>query len=169
MTTGVALVHGKGQAGVRVVAVFALIASLAVFGARDARARYDWCSVDPTFLFHRAGDLVPYALDVQVLVPLAALPLAEAATLTVGVPADLRAQEALNTSTPIFELQTTLTTLRNRLSSSGVPVKVELLVPASAGAVPVRLVITDPQAGTVTITEGQAGQKVWATVEVPSG
>ncbi len=158
-------VHVMAHEGLRVLAILVLLASMAGFGVRPARA-YDWCSVDPVFAFQQKDSLTAFGLDVQVMVPLSALPLADPATLDVGVPADLTGQEVLNTSTPAFELRTTLSTVGNRTSSLGDPIEFEVVVPSSAGDIPVRLVVTDTRYGTITISEGESGHKVRASVEV---
>ena len=155
----------RAGTALRLVITFLLVAVASMVSTRPAGARYDWCSVDPTFFFWSEGRLAPYALDVQVLVPLSALPLAEAATLEVGVPANLTSQEVLNTSTPVLEVQTAFKTLNNRSSSAGDTIHFELVVPGSVTSFPVRLVVTDPQVGTVSVTEGLAGHKVRTTVE----
>ena len=148
----------------RVVVVFALICSTMLLSIRPAGAAYHWCSVDPVLTFQRDGSATSHAVDVQVMVPIEALPLADAATLQVAVPVDVTGQEVLNTSTPAFELHTTFDSINPNATSDRYPVELELLVPGSH--FPVRLVVTDADAGTVTTVDGKAGQKVRTAVEV---
>ena len=150
----------------RIVVVFALICSTMLLSIRPAGAAYQWCSVDPVLTFQREGSLSSRTVDVQVMVPFEALPLADAATLNVAVPVDVDGQEVLNTSTPLFRLNTVIEAINPQATSDRYPIELELLVPRALEQFPVRLVVTDPEVGTVTTVDGKAGQKVRTTVEV---
>lgn len=141
-----------------------LIGVLLVYTPQTAVA-YDWCSVDPVYTFQRGGLATTQEVDVQVLVPLSALPLAGTATVTVTVPQDVASQEVVNTSTPLFVLHTVLETKPDDPTTTTYPLTFAVLVPATTVAFPVRLVVTDVHDGTVTIVDGTAGQSVSTTLQ----
>lgn len=154
----------------RIIAL-ALFCTSLFAGARPAQASYDWCSVDPTLLFTRGG-LVSSLLrngvaDVQVLVPLSAIPLDGKARLSVRVPSNVRGTEVLNTSVPLlFTLQTSFAPVKPAAGRSPYEVDLDVLVPAGEQGFPVRLLVTNLTTGEITITEGVAGKKLHKTMTI---
>jgi hypothetical protein len=138
---------------------------------QSVEAGFDWCSVDPTLTFTRGGLVTGLlrtgVVDVQVLVPLSALPLAGPARLTVRVPSNVQGTQVLNTSLPLlFTLRTTFAQVKPAVSTSPYQVELILLVPAGEQSFPVRLVVTNPSTGQITITRGLAGQKLRQTITI---
>jgi hypothetical protein len=154
----------------RIIAL-ALCCTALLAGVRPAQASYDWCSVDPTLLFSRGG-LISSLLrngvaDVQMLVPLSAIPLDGKARLNVRVPSNVRGTEVLNTSLPLlFTLQTSFAPNKPATDGSPYEVDLDLLVPAGKQAFPVRLLVTNLTTGEISITEGVAGQKLYKTITI---
>lgn len=150
----------------RVAVVLGLLCTSLIAQARPVQAGYDWCSVDPTLTFTRAGQLRSGVIDVQVLVPLSALPLSGAARLSVRVPSNVQGTEVLNTSLPLFVLQTSFEPLKPAVSTSAYEVELALLVPSGEQGFPVRLVVTNLTTGEITFTEGSAGQTVRQSIQI---
>lgn len=142
----------------RIAVVLTMLCLSIVAGTRPVQAGYDWCSVDPTLTFTRGGLLRSGVVDVQVLVPLSALPLEGAARLNVRVPSNVDGTEVLNTSLPVlFPLRTSFSPLKPAVSTSPYEVDLALVVPASEQGFPVRLLVTNLTTGEITVTEGVAG------------
>ncbi|MDP9315125.1 MAG: hypothetical protein M3R24_30395 [Chloroflexota bacterium] len=158
-------VHGSRSFTPRVLGILGLVIFAFTLGAHPALA-IDWCSSDPVFTFQRIGTYRSQVVDVQVMVPLSALPLTEVTTLSAEVPVDVAGHVALSISTPMFPLEAHITSLKPRAGSERYPITFELLVPASTGSFPVRMIVSDTAAGTITIVDGQAGQKLETSIMV---
>jgi hypothetical protein len=137
-----------------------------VAGVRPAAAGYEWCSVDPVFSFQRNGSKHVRVMDVQVMVPVTALPLADPARLRVQTPRDVVAKDVTVSIKHVFELETKIVQEVMLSSVSNYPVKFSLSVPQGTKRFPVRLVITDTTTGAIKIVEGVAGQPVHTSVQV---
>ena len=166
MATATGFVATRRGRMLRLSGILVLLFSLMAAATRPAYAGYEWCSVDPILWLQRTGSLDPQLLDVQVMLPPFVLPLAGVATLTVDLPSDVRGTEILNTSTPLFRLETVFRSLNAKSTSDRFPVDLTLEVPYVGESFPVRLVVTDSGTGRVTIVDGMAGQKVRTSVEV---
>ncbi len=167
MATATGFIGARRGSLLRISALFVLVCSLMTIGTGKARARgYEWCSVDPVLSLEREGSLLPQLVDVQVMVPLSALPIAQTATLTVQLPSDVQGIELVNGSTPIFKVETVFLSRKAKATSDRFPVDLTLEVPVAEEAFPVQLVVTDGGSGTVTIVEGVAGKEVQTSFEV---
>jgi hypothetical protein len=141
-----------------------LLGMLLVLGVEPVFANYEWCSKDPVLTFQRQGALTVYILDVQVQVPLAGRAPQEPATLTVTLPANV-GYHAVDTSTPVFPLTTVFDPSWAPVTTDAYGVALAAAVPGSYGAVPLRLVITNPAGGLPMTCESAAGQAVRAAVQ----
>jgi hypothetical protein len=151
----------------RLILVLSLLCTTLVAGARPAQAGYDWCSVDPIFTFTRNGLLSSRVVDVQVLVPLSALPLKGTATLKARVPANVKGQVVLNTSVPLlFPLKTSIVQTKLVATTSPYKVHLDLFVPAGTKPFPVRILSTNLSTGKIKISEGIAGQTLRQTIAI---
>ena len=155
----------------RLVVVLPLLCTALIAGARPVQAGYDWCSVDPTLTFTRGsllgGVLRHDVVDVQVLVPLSALPLKGIAHLRVHVPSNVQGTELLNTSVPLlFTIRTSFAQFKPATMTSPYQADLALLVPAGEEAFPVRLLVTNLSTGEITLTEGTAGQPVDQSIAI---
>jgi hypothetical protein len=143
-------------------AVLGLILSA---GALPAQAGYDWCSVDPTITFQRAGSRLAHVMDVQVMVPLSALPIAGTARLGVTMPSNVAGTEVLNTSTPLFQIKTTFAQSVVPAASDSYAIKLSLKMPRTTTDYPVRLVAVNQSTKQfIVIKEGMASQLLTTTV-----
>jgi hypothetical protein len=142
--------------------ILAILAS--TVSPRSTSAANDWCSRDPSFHFRRDGGLLGYTVDVQVQVPLSALPV-DGATLDVLIPANIDAT-VVDVSTPLFNLDTRIVATKPRSVRGRYPIDLALFVPASATAFPVRIVITDVQRLRMVVFEGVAGQELHKSYQV---
>ncbi len=151
-----------------VLSIFGVASALVAFTAQPAAA-YDWCSNDPVFTFRHGGLLNQQTLDVQVQVPLSAVPLSSAATLTVTVPLDVIVHETPALPIPGFDLQTVFVSGPANPDKS-YPVIFTAVVPGSDPSVPVRLIITNPRGlprgGKVTTVDGFVGTPLTATIQM---
>jgi hypothetical protein len=143
--------------------VFACLA----LSAAPVLANYEWCSRDPVLAFTRQTDLgdvsVPNLLDVQVMVPVQAASVGDAATLAVTLPSNLTYQD-VDTSTPVFPIDTTFKPVLGSVSTDSYTVRLAAYVQDTSGSYPTRLMMTDPASGASVTCEGQVGHTVRATV-----
>lgn len=139
---------------------------LTLLSPPPASAVIDWCSADPLFSLYHEDQRSLQLVDVQVLVPLSALPLAAPATLAAQVPSNVDGEVLLSTSTPIFEIVTTVESTLPADTSGSFPLQLVLEVPTKDRAFPVRLLITNPSTGTITTVDGTAGTPLRTIVEV---
>ena len=143
------------------VCVFVLVALFANF--RPAHAAFDWSSSDPVFTFRHRGLLSTYVLDVQVMVPLEALPLSGPAQLSVVTPNNV-ATTVVNPPNPVFPVTVDVTATAPATPDRSYPVEMELLVPGSG--FPVRLLFTDALGLNIYHVEGTAGVPLHTTVDI---
>ncbi len=146
------------------LSILGLVCGLVAFAPRPVAA-YDWCSEDPIFTFRHNGLLTTHEIDVQVKVPLSALPLSGPSILTVTIPADVTYHEVLQTSVPGFAIQTVFVAGPAH-PGNPYPITFAALVPGSNPTVAVQLVITDAKTLKVTTVNGFEGTSVRATIQV---
>ena len=136
--------------------------------AAPAFASYEWCSRDPLLTFTRQTNLgnvtLPNVLDVQVMEPVQAASIGDAATLTVTLPSNLSYQ-SVDTSTPVFPITTNFNPVLNSVSTDSYTVRLVASVSDPSGSYPTRLMITDPVSGASVTCESQPGHAARATVQ----
>ena len=144
------------------------VGALLAVGAAPAFASYAWCSRDPVITFTRPtapGEVaVPQVLDLQVLEPLQTSSVGDAAELTVTLPANVAYQE-VDTSLPVFPLETTFKQVLAPVTSDAYTVRLAAAVPAPSGSYPVQLMVTDPASGASVTCTGNPSQMARATVQ----
>ncbi len=165
MTTLRTAVAWSWGTALHMLSILGLVGVLVGFTAQPTAA-YDWCSSDPVFTFRQGGLVKDQPVDVQLMVPMSALPLSSAATLTVTVPLNVTYHETLKVPMPGFQLQTVFVSSPANPAGSGYPLTFAGLVPGSDQSVPVRLVITDPLRLKVTTVNGYVGTPLSATIQI---